>query len=68
VVGVNGQPAPPQVHLAAVHGYTTVFWWCTGIFAAGAVICGTLLRRGPLPPPGGAPAGEPSQQAEIVQS
>ncbi len=65
---VNGQPAPPQVHLAAVHGYTTVFWWCTGIFAAGAVICGTLLRRGPLPPPGGAPAGEPSQQAESVQS
>jgi EmrB/QacA subfamily drug resistance transporter len=46
---VNGQPAPLQVDLATIHGYTTVFWWCAGIFAAGAVICGTLLRRGPLP-------------------
>jgi len=33
---------------AAVHGYTTTFWCTAGIFAAGAVICGTLLRRGPL--------------------
>lgn len=33
---------------AAVHGYTTAFWWTAGIFAGGAVICGTLLRRGPL--------------------
>ena len=65
---VNGQPAPSQVHLATIHGYTTVFWWCTGIFAAGAVICGTLLRRGPLPLHGGTPAGEPSRQAETVQS
>ena len=53
---VNGQPAPLQVNLAVIHGYTTVFWWCAGIFAAGAVLCGTLLRRGPLPLHGGAPA------------
>jgi MFS family permease len=33
---------------AAVHGYTTAFWWTAGMFAAGAVVCGTLLRRGPL--------------------
>ena len=33
---------------AAVHGYTTAFWWTAGIFAAGAIVCGTLLRRGPL--------------------
>jgi EmrB/QacA subfamily drug resistance transporter len=48
-----------QVQAAAfVHGYTTVFWWCTGLFAAGAVICGTLMRRGPLQGmgTGGAPA------------
>jgi EmrB/QacA subfamily drug resistance transporter len=31
-----------------VHGYTTVFWWCFGIFLGGAVIAGILLRRGPL--------------------
>jgi hypothetical protein len=36
--------------VAAVHGYTTAFWWTAGLFAAGAVVCGTLLRRGPLVP------------------
>jgi hypothetical protein len=34
--------------LSLVHGYTTSFWWAAGIFAAGAIICGTLLRRGAL--------------------
>ena len=34
--------------LALVHGYDTAFWWTAGIFAVGAIICGTLLRRGPL--------------------
>jgi EmrB/QacA subfamily drug resistance transporter len=64
---VDGQPAALQVHLATIHGYTTVFWWCAGIFAAGAVICGTLLRRGPLPAMhGAAPAREPSRQAETA--
>jgi MFS family permease len=38
--------------LALVHGYDTAFWWTAGIFAGGAVIGGTLLRRGPLVPPG----------------
>jgi len=33
---------------AAVHGYTTAFWWTAGIFAAGAIACGSLLRWGPL--------------------
>ena len=33
---------------AAVHGYTTAFWWTAGIFAVGAIVCGSLLRRGPL--------------------
>ena len=28
---------------AAVHGYTTAFWWSAAIFAVGAVVCGTLL-------------------------
>jgi len=31
---------------ASVHGYTTAFWISAGIFAAGAVICGALLRPG----------------------
>jgi hypothetical protein len=34
--------------LALVHGYDTAFWWTAGIFAGGAVIGGTLFRRGPL--------------------
>jgi hypothetical protein len=37
---------------ALVHGYTTAFWWSAGIFAVGAVICGALLRPGPLAQPG----------------
>ncbi len=45
---LHGRPAPHLVQLAAIHGYTTAFWWCTGIFVGGAVICGTLLRRGTL--------------------
>ena len=31
-----------------VHGYTTVFWWCMGIFLVGAVLIGALMRSGPL--------------------
>jgi EmrB/QacA subfamily drug resistance transporter len=34
--------------LALAHGYDTAFWWIAGIFAGGAVIAGTLFRRGPL--------------------
>jgi EmrB/QacA subfamily drug resistance transporter len=30
---------------AAVHGYTTAFWWAAGIYAAGAVICSALLTK-----------------------
>jgi EmrB/QacA subfamily drug resistance transporter len=39
---------------AAVHGYTTAFWWSAGIFAAGALITGLLVRgnlREPALPP-----------------
>jgi EmrB/QacA subfamily drug resistance transporter len=37
--------------LALAHGYDTAFWWIAGIFAVGAVICGVLLRNGPLTRP-----------------
>jgi hypothetical protein len=33
---------------AAVHGYTTGFWWTAGFFACGAIVCGALFRPGPL--------------------
>jgi hypothetical protein len=44
-----------------VHGYTVGFWWTAGIFAVGALVCGTLLRRGPLQP---AQAGRPTTAVE----
>lgn len=40
------RPTPAVVAQATLNGYTTAFWWSAGIFAAGAVICGLLLRPG----------------------
>ena len=65
---LHGRPAPQLVELAAVHSYTTVFWCCAGIFAAGAVICGALLRPGPLTRPEDIPARAPSPQAAAARS
>jgi hypothetical protein len=45
---VHGRPSPQLVELALVHGYHTGFLWAAVIFAVGAVVCGTLLRWGPL--------------------
>ncbi|MBV9379414.1 MAG: MFS transporter [Streptosporangiaceae bacterium] len=56
---VRGHPTPQLVQLSLVHGYVTAFWWSAGIFAAGAVICGALLRPGPLFPRAAAGAGAP---------
>jgi len=39
---------PALTGLALAHGYDTAFWWTAGIFVGGAVVGGTLLRRGPL--------------------
>jgi EmrB/QacA subfamily drug resistance transporter len=63
----QGRPTPSLIHLATIHGYTTVFWWCAGIFAVAAVIGGTLLRRGPLPVPPD-PAGKPPAQAGAART
>jgi len=46
----SARPSPLLAQLAVVHGYTVGFWWTAGIFAFGSVVCGTLLRRGPLYP------------------
>jgi MFS family permease len=37
-------PTPSVFAHAAVHGYTTGFWWAAGFFAAGAVMTGLLLH------------------------
>ena len=34
---------------AAVEGYTTAFWWAAGVYVAGALVCGALLRAGTRP-------------------
>lgn len=64
---VEGQPTPEQLGLASIDGYITVFWWCTAIFAVGAVISALVLRPGPLPGPAHAPA-RPSEQSEAALS
>lgn len=45
---VGKTPSGANQALAAVHGYTTVFWWAAGIFVVGAILCGALFRRGPI--------------------
>ena len=51
---------------ATVHGYIVAFWWVAGIFLFGAILCGSLMRRGPLA--GRAPAAEPSAATEQATS
>ena len=63
---VHGRPAPSLTAMALIHGYTTGFWVAAAIFGAGAVICGTLFRSGPLRVPASAaavPAGAAVPQA-----
>ena len=54
-VASHGGATPSTLASAAVHGYTTAFWWTAGILAGGAVICGALVRSGPLAQPGTPP-------------
>ena len=64
LVGLHAKPTSAQTQLALIHGYTTAFWWVAGIFLTGAVVCGTLMRRGPLQPAGtqGAPSATATAQ------
>lgn len=65
---LQGRPAGDLAQLAAIHSYITVFWWCAGIFTADAVICGALLRPGPLTRSEDIPAREPNRQAAAARS
>ena len=58
----GARPSAAVLEAAAVHGYTTAFWWAAGIFAVGGVVCGALLTQrsravGQQAEPG---AGEPA--------
>ena len=59
LASVPGTPDPAALATAAVHGYTTAFWWAAGIYAVGAVICAALLTSRSLEA-GLVPAGEPA--------
>src|SRR5919109_1357938 len=52
----GNRPSPDVAAQAAVHGYTTAFWWGAAIFAIGAVVSALLLRRGASQPE---PTAEP---------
>jgi EmrB/QacA subfamily drug resistance transporter len=45
LASVAGKPDATAIATAAVHGYTTAFWWAAGIYAVGAVVCAALLTR-----------------------
>jgi EmrB/QacA subfamily drug resistance transporter len=50
-------PTPAALSAAAVHGYTTAFWWAAAIFAGGALLSTALLTsRSRL---AAVPTGEP---------
>ncbi len=46
-----GTPAALAQAEAAVHGYSTAFWWAAGILAAGAIVTALLFERGFKPAP-----------------
>lgn len=45
VVGSSDPDSPATQAAAQVDGYTTAFWWSSGIFAVAAVICGLVLTK-----------------------
>jgi hypothetical protein len=45
-IASHGGPTAGTVAAAAVHGYTTAFWWAAGIFFLGALPTSLLLRSG----------------------
>jgi EmrB/QacA subfamily drug resistance transporter len=64
---VHGHPARPLTEMSLIHGYTVGFWVAAAIFGAGALICGTLLRSGPLRAPGYPPSGPAGAAAAAAQ-
>jgi EmrB/QacA subfamily drug resistance transporter len=59
VTGYVADHGPQAAQAAAVHGYTTAFYWSAAIFALGVVLSGIVLRAG-APAPAQAPAAEPA--------
>ena len=45
LVGKNAHSAVVVAN-ASIHSYIVAFWWAAAIFAAGAVVCGLILKAG----------------------
>lgn len=56
----KGAPTAELMAEAAVHSYTTTFWWAAGIFAAGAALVAAVLKQNaPALAPAHGSVGEP---------
>ena len=64
---LHGRPSQALVQQSLIHGYVTAFWWCAGIFLVGAVVCGSLMRRGRLYALAAAP-GAPATAATAAEA
>jgi EmrB/QacA subfamily drug resistance transporter len=66
-------PSPQLASAAAVHGYTTAFWVAAAIFAAGAILVGSLVpsiktqATTPKPTPG-RPSPRPATAESVAQA
>jgi len=47
VTDSGGRATETVMAQAAVHSYTTAFWWAAGIFTVGAAVAALVLRPGP---------------------
>jgi EmrB/QacA subfamily drug resistance transporter len=59
LAGLAGRPSALASAQAAVHGYTTAFWWSAGIYIGGAILCTALLSPRSRMVASAAAAGEP---------
>jgi hypothetical protein len=57
LASAGGRPDATAIAAAAVHGYTTAFWWAAAIFVLGAVVAWVVLPPGV---PEGLATGEPA--------
>jgi EmrB/QacA subfamily drug resistance transporter len=60
LASAGGRPDAAALASAAVHGYTTAFWWSAAIFATGALVCGALLTQRSKEAGLASEAGEPA--------
>jgi EmrB/QacA subfamily drug resistance transporter len=56
----GARPSAAVLQVAAVHGYTTAFWWAASIFAVGGVVCAALLTKHSIAVAQQAGVGEPA--------